>query len=256
MSGSTLSADTLAVLSDCTVQENTVILPARQLGRDAYIAVDKALRGLGGKWSRKAKGHVFPFDPSDALTEAVSGGEYVNRKQELQFFPTPDDLAARLVQHGMIEPGMKVLEPSAGQGAIVRNALNAGAHVTAVEVDAAHCAMLSVIGAATLDVVHADFPAWAAANKATAFDAVLMNPPFRRNQDAKHIQAAWALLKPSGRLVAICSEGVLQRSRSTERAFQQWVADIGASLDILPPGTFKAAGTSVSTVLLRATTPF
>lgn len=256
MSGSTISADAHAVLAECTVRDNTVFLPARQLARDLYVPVDKVLKGLGGKWSRKAGGHIFPFDPTGKLAEAVSGGEYVNRKQELQFFPTPDDLAARLVRHAMIEPGMKVLEPSAGQGVIVRNALNAGARVTAVEVDAAHCAMLSEIGTATLDVVHADFPAWAAANKATTFDAVLMNPPFTRNQDAKHIQAAWALLKPGGRLVAICSEGVLQRSRSTERAFQQWVADIGASLDILPPGTFKAAGTSVSTVLLRATKPF
>lgn len=37
------------------------------------------------------------------------------------------------------------------------------------------------------------------------FDAVIMNPPFSRRQDVRHITKAMSMLKPGGRLAAIAS---------------------------------------------------
>jgi len=40
-----------------------------------------------------------------------------------------------------------------------------------------------------------------------------MNPPFENGADIKHIQHAMKMLKPGGRLVAICANGPRQQPR-------------------------------------------
>ena len=72
-----------------------------------------------------------------------------------------------------------------------------------------------------------------------AFDCIIMNPPFGDAADIKHIRHARAMLKPGGRLVAICANGPRQA------AALQPLAD---SWEVLPRDTF--AGTGVSAVLL------
>jgi len=73
------------------------------------------------------------------------------------------------------------------------------------------------------------------------FDVVVMNPPFDGCADIKHIQHARKMLKPGGRLVAICANGPRQRAALMDEA-EHW--------EDLPAGTFKAAGTGVNTALL------
>jgi 16S rRNA G1207 methylase RsmC len=73
------------------------------------------------------------------------------------------------------------------------------------------------------------------------FDRILMNPPFERGDDIRHIEHARKFLKPGGRLVAICADGPRQRERLQPIA-SQWRS--------LPAGTFKESGTMVNTALL------
>ncbi len=72
-----------------------------------------------------------------------------------------------------------------------------------------------------------------------AFDRVVMNPPFENGADIKHIQHALGMLKPGGRLVAICANGPRQQEKL------QPLADMW---EVLPRDTF--AGTAVSAALL------
>ena len=65
---------------------------------------------------------MFPFDPRELMADAVETGAVVDAKKTLQFFETPADLAARMVDLAQIAPGNRVLEPSAGFGRIVRAA--------------------------------------------------------------------------------------------------------------------------------------
>ena len=44
------------------------------------------------------------------------------------------------------------------------------------------------------------------------FDAVLMNPPFAQGADIEHITHALTMLKPGGRLVALCTNGPRQNA--------------------------------------------
>ena len=71
----------LDVLGNCRVEENVLFLPAN-LDRKVYTDVNKVLEALGGKWNRKAGGHVFDHCPADEIDEAILTGECTDRKKE------------------------------------------------------------------------------------------------------------------------------------------------------------------------------
>jgi hypothetical protein len=118
-----VSDEVIDVLANSETAENKLFLPPTQLERKLYVAVNKALEALGGKWNRKEKSHVFDFEPDEAIEKLLQTGEYVCAKKEFQFFETPEWLAKKMVDIADIQPGDRVLEPSAGRGAIARHLL-------------------------------------------------------------------------------------------------------------------------------------
>lgn len=178
--------------------------------------------------------------PFEAMRQALKTGQAVQVVSAPQLFPTPAHVAARMVDLARVEPGDRVLEPSAGTGALlnaVREAVD-GAHVTAVEVSAALAARLAQLPNGPNYIVPADFLN-VAPDTLQPFDVILMNPPFANAADIRHILHARRFLAPGGRLVAICAAGPRQHEAL------QGLAD---SWEYLPPGTFE--GTDVRTVLL------
>ena len=101
---------TLAILSRVTVEGNNIFLTCGQLDRKQYTAVNEVLENMGGKWNKKAKAHVYDTDPTDALEQVLLSGEIVPPKK-YGYFPTPPELAKRVIELAEIEPGMSVLEP-------------------------------------------------------------------------------------------------------------------------------------------------
>lgn len=163
-----------------------------------------------------------------------------------QLFPTPPDLAARMVELANIRAGDSVLEPSAGTGAIllaIRKRHRSDATLTAVELNTRLAGILKSV-TNTADHVHeGDF--LELAPDLGKFDRVLMNPPFKNAEDIKHIMQALTMLKPGGRLVAICANGPRQSD-----ALRPVVEDRGGTWEALPVDTFRESGTGVNTVLL------
>jgi 16S rRNA G1207 methylase RsmC len=139
-----------------------------------------------------------------------------------------------------LEDGLRILEPSAGTGQLVKaaKACAPGARVQAVEVN--HNLALQLEREGGCDVRCDDFLSCDLEHLGR-FDRILMNPPFERAADVVHILHARKFLAPGGRLVAVCAGGPAQAARL------QPLAD---SWEPLPAGTFKAAGTNVHTVLL------
>ena len=159
-----------------------------------------------------------------------------------QLFPTPPDLAARVIELAEIKAGMTVLEPSAGTGRL----LDALSHqqlaiTTAVEINPELAASLTMKHP-LLGVIQGDF--LEIAPTLGAFDRIVMNPPFQNAQDIRHIRAARALLRPGGRLVALCANG--PRQQDAFRAEADYWEDIDA-------GTFD--GTNVRAALVVFTRP-
>lgn len=78
-----------------------------------------------------------------------------------------------------------------------------------------------------------------------------MNPPFENGQDGDHVQRAYELLAPDGRLAAIVGVGSLQRSDKKALAFQAFLDDTGARVSRLPDGSFKTSGTGINCSMIR-----
>lgn len=251
--GVTLSDGVADVLRRSTVDGAIVRLPEGKLEKDQYHQVDKALKALGGKWDRRARGHVFARPIGDELAAALDTGMAVDRKKTLEQFFTPPELAERLVRLAGVRVGQHVLEPSAGAGNLVRPAVAAGALVTAIEIDPHLAAGLTAEGPhGAVFVFNGSFLSWEPA-PLPPIDVVLMNPPFSGGKDVAHVRHAWSLLREGGELVAIVGPHafISEDRRSVE--FRAFLEEIGASCEVLPAGTFKESGTMVGAQLIVAT---
>ncbi len=174
-----------------------------------------------------------------------------------QLFPTPPELAARMVELANIMDGDRVLEPSAGTGRLVQAVRNTGAsvHIVAVEISHPLAKQLHAINdqgsdvPQEVEVIARDFlelkPGAGSDGCIGAFDAVVMNPPFVGAQDIKHIRHALAMVKPGGRLVALCANGPRQQEH-----LRPLVNQYRGEWEDLPGGSFAESGTGVNVALL------
>lgn len=241
--------DVRPILARSIFDGNTLTLP-EHLDRDTYLRVAKVLKAARGKWNTKSQTYVFPFDPRELIAGAVETGKVIDAKKALQFFETPDALAAKMVDLAGLAPGEIVLEPSAGLGRLVRPMLAKGVRVVAVELDETNAGQLRQIDGLT---VHCERFEDFQAREAATFDAVIMNPPFANGQDMAHIRAAWEFVRPGRRLVAVCSEGPFFRQDKAAVAFRAWLAEIHADANKLPTDTFRESGTGVACRVIFAT---
>lgn len=193
-------------------------------------------------------------DPAAAARAALKAGVVVTVAPQL--FPTPPDLARRMVQEAGMMAGRRILEPSAGTGNLIRAILNdaTGADcckVVAVEINGQLAQGLRTMRDKTAYAnetrlqIHARDFLECDEELLGQFDFALMNPPFKDGSDIKHIEHARRFLKPGGRLVAICANGPRQRA-----ALMPIVEETGGTWEDLPAGTFKEAGTNVNTALV------
>lgn len=167
------------------------------------------------------------------------------------FFPTPESRADWIASEADIQPGMDVLEPSAGNGVLAEAARKAGGNVDVVELEQQLRDILKEKG---FNVVGSDFDTF---TPDKLYDRVLMNPPFSHDLDIKHVQKAFEHLKPGGKLTAIVSTMAGERSNKRNKAFREWLNELGAHEEQLPEGMFKESmnPTSVATKLITLTKP-
>lgn len=162
------------------------------------------------------------------------------------YFGTPAALVARMLDSADLSPGSRVLEPSAGSGAIADAARDAGHSVECVERHASLCEVLELKGHT---LTRGDWLECQPQERA-AYDAAVMNPPFENGQDLAHIRHAWAFIRPGGVLVAIMGAGVMFRQDRAYSDFRAWADDLGGEFEQIPAGTFKESGTGVASVML------
>lgn len=161
-----------------------------------------------------------------------------------QLFPTPSMIAAKMVDAADIQDGQRILEPSAGTGNLLEAIEKTGKAVELVAVE---------INLALADHLRARFAKVAVQccdflkqnGNFGKFDRILMNPPFERGADIEHIRHALTMLKPDGRLVALCANGSRQQD-ALQNLVDTW--------EPLPEGSFQQAGTGVNVVMLTSGT--
>lgn len=242
-----LSNVVLDILGECKVEENILYLPDRQLERADYMAVNKVLEELGGKWNRKAKGHIFDHCPEDEIETVILTGEITDKKKEFQFFPTPRDIAEILCDMAEITPESKVLEPSCGMGNLAdviyeRNPSLLYAMELNEEMGKHLCSKpySSVVGQDFLEYENYG-----------GYDRIIMNPPFSKQQDIDHALKAYEILADGGILVSVMSISILFRSNKKAVAFREFLEEHDAEIVELPEGAFKESGTMVRTCVVK-----
>lgn len=235
----------LQVLSVAELEGNALRLTG-QLDRAMYTKVNKVIEAAGGKWNRSAKAHLFDRPASDRVEEIILTGEVEVPKDEFNYFPSPPDVVARLMELADVREGMRVLEPSAGRGAIAYACADAGAKVDCYELMEAN--FVALAGDVRLGSVrHMDF---IAQSPEASYDRVVMNPPFAKQQDIKHVMHALKLLMPGGLLVSVMASSVTFRDNKLTQEFRDLIRERGGEIEALPEAAFKASGTMVRTVIV------
>lgn len=223
------------------------------LDRKAYVAVDKVLQALGGKWNRKAQAHVFAGPPSIPMRAAMTTKSVLTHA-DIQFFRTPPAVVETLLELVDVQSGDECLEPSAGDGAIVGALLDRGAKVRAFELDPDKFTILNTRYGARADVRRANFMEVPAQPYADA-QRVIMNPPFARVHAADcidHVRHAMDFIS-HGVLGAVLPISIKFREDKRFREFRQWVhSSAFSSCEIidLPEDAFVESGTRVRTCIL------
>lgn len=173
--------------------------------------------------------HALKSNPEgpDPIKEKIRD---LKRDKTPGFFPTPSGLAAKVVEHAQIEDGHSVLEPSAGIGNLMDTVkeMHPDAKLHGIEQKFDFADVLKMKGHSheVGDFLQHD----------KKYDRIVMNPPFENRQDEKHVQHAYSLLNPGGRMVAITSAGPHQNERSAK--FRDWLSEVGAKVIDLDEGQF------------------
>lgn len=165
------------------------------------------------------------------------------------FFPTPKPSIEKMFSMVEVKPGDEICEPNAGLGHIAEEIRNKypECKLNTVEVNFDLSRVLEQKG---FKNTCADFLTLPTDER--KFDVIFMNPPFEKHQDIDHVQHAFKMLKPGGRLVAIMA-GNKHRNGSLIKIndFIDFVDEHGEMEDN-ESGAFKSAfnPTSVSTVIV------
>jgi type I restriction-modification system DNA methylase subunit len=186
-----------------------------------------------------------------AMKTALRSGNAVQVVAANQLFPTPPDVARRMVElldldawNGEAWETCRVLEPSAGTGSLLEAVLDPAqieVDVIAVEVNQALADSLRMKYSPTnVGVICADFLEWPGAG---LFDAVLMNPPYERGAWERHLRRAWQLVRAGGRLVA-----VLPQAPNHSRVCAELCDN--STVELLPDNTFAHTGVRTCIVVL------
>lgn len=231
------------ILSLSKIDEYSVVLPS-ELDRVSYIEVNKFLENSGGQWNKQFKKHLFR-ETTKELYQSIDSGVAQDQKQIWQAYFTPKELAVRLVEIAEVS-GQSCLEPSCGEGALLDEIYAQGAFkIQGIELNPEFANQAASKG---YDVVVSDFLT-TPLNIIEQVDRVVMNPPFTKNQDCKHVEHAYKFLKPGGRLVAIMG------NNQTRKPFIKLIEDKTYKIKELEKGAFKSSGTMVNTLILTLDKP-
>lgn len=184
----------------------------------------------------RAKAFYFARGKKTAKDKAAEGVDY---------FATPEPVGYKMVQWAGLKDGDRVLEPSAGHGAISRF-FSPNTDNTIIE-PSSRLAPQAQMNTDNAKLINGYFEDLHIGNK---YDAVTMNPPFGTGGKTavEHVAKAFKHLRNGGRVIAIIPRGAM-----ADKRFNTWyesddAKDAHMVGEVLLPGvTFERAGTKVAT---------
>lgn len=171
-----------------------------------------------------------------------------DQREGVDYFATPEPVGFKMAEWANIQQGDKVLEPSAGHGAIARFFPDR-TDVTMVE-PSYELSQRAALANGTARIVNERFEDLHISNK---YDAVVMNPPYGSGGKTaiEHVGKAAKHLRDGGRIVALIPRGGITDKRLEAFLGSEDAADLHlvAKID-MPASTFERAGTAVNTQVM------
>lgn len=213
-----------------------------------YDLLKPIVEHLGGHWREKTKCFIFYKNVKDTLDYYVANGvtptEQYLWQEETQYYPTPVEVANRVVELAEITEGCSVLEPSAGRGNLL-DCIGVKCDILAIEPLSENCKYLESkgynYGITTFEKAYKTLP---------NFNRVVMNPPFSGQRDIKHVMMAYSLLNPEGVLVSVMSENALYYETEISADFRAFLKKNKAYVEAVPALSFAENGTTIETVIV------
>lgn len=219
--------------------KDTIYLPDFQIDRDFYLECKTIIESYG--YVYKSKNFVKKDADAEAdLQKMIDGVEVLTARKQFDFYPTPDEVVKKAQELLCYDGKSDILEPSCGLGNLVKGYEE---HTKAIEINP-DC--ISELQSKGIDVIGKDF------EKETPkkFKYIIMNPPFGKRKDAKHVILAFnEWLADGGVLVAITSGGIMSNKDKYCKEFQELYSKHGVHQESIEQGAFKESGTNISTMI-------
>ena len=231
------------ILKHCTLEDNVMKLPRVQFNKKSYADAKKWIEEAGGSWTGgKVQGFTFPFN-AERVFSILHEGKRCNLQQEFQFFATPPEVADWLVSLVGVSADDKILEPSAGTGAIVDAILRScpDCNVDCFELMPENQEQL--IKKDGVNLIGEDF----LQSQVNGYTRIIANPPFSGNQDVDHVIEMYNRLSPGGMVAAIMSKHWQFASEKKCVEFRSFLKDTDAKVLDISAGEFKSSGTNIPT---------
>jgi hypothetical protein len=202
---------------------------------------------VGGKENDRAiVSNSSDYDRAKAFYYARGKKTSKNKAAEgVDYFATPEPIGYKMVEWAGLKDGDKVLEPSAGHGAISRF-FSPNTENTIIE-PSGRLAPQAQMNTDNANLINGYFEDLHISNK---YDAITMNPPFGTGGKTaiEHLAKAFGHLREGGRVIALIPRGGMADKRFTkwyesdEAKNAHMVGEV-----LLPNVTFERAGTKVAT---------
>lgn len=234
------------ILQNCQWDGQLLTLPQVQFTQKAYLEAKKWIEETGGSWNTQKQGFTWEFDANRVVGYLLQGKRY-NLANEFQYFATPDGIADIAVsKFSSLTADMKILEPSAGRGALVKAVRRRcpDAVVDCFELMPENVPFLQQVEGA--NIIGEDF-----CKCEGKWQRIIANPPFSGNQDIDHVYMMYDHLQIGGEMSVITSQHWKWSVENKCQYFRKWLEDNNADVTDFGEGEFKDSGTTVRTSLIH-----
>lgn len=232
-------SDAISMLEE---QEEYLVLPEVWLSPNCYKKICQFLKTFSFEPTKIKNRKAFKNCGEFSITQVKDVGIKLNGvslSEVFDFYPTPVELVELVQDLAEVRSTDTILEPSAGTGNLITG-YNTN-NITCVELSPILAEVLINKGYNVNNMSFEDY----AINNSVKFDRIIMNPPFGKRLDAKHIDLAFNMLKNDGILIAISSTGIKNATDKASKKYQDLYEKYGVFQEIYK-GMFKNSGKGTS----------
>lgn len=230
------------------IKDFKIVFPLKWFSPAIYKKVTEFLKTFDCERCKLGKQTAFKNQGEFSNEQILKIGKDlkgVSLSTEFNFFPTPIELVKKMQYLIDIKKDDLVLEPSAGTGSLIAGLKKE--NIVCIELNPI---LASILKEKKYNVKNIPFEEYEPEQK---FDKIIMNPPFHKRLDAKHIMRAFEMLKDNGELIAIHSSGILHSTDKTCNKFKDLCNKYMTYQEKIEAGAFasSAKGTKIETYIIK-----